>query len=336
MRGKWVLGGSRICVVLALAWALTAVANARTDSNPELAALYQADQAARQADLSLRENIEQLVRGDRARRHRVREMLAAGEVRTGQDFSRAALIFQHGENEADYLLARDLAVIASLKGRFDSMPAYAMDRWLRSIGQPQRFRTQFGGGSGPNLSLQPADSDPRTGVTDELAAAFGVPPLAWMESAMKGKPDDALLAPLRERLVRAKDPKALARALSSPLTQRLAAWSRRPTSAARGKVIELYRRNSLEHPAHFASAARVLLSSRARGELQLAADFATLAVMRGERSALPVYREAFDKVLESFGRTPRYASSGFRSNQALYRELGGRSVTDDDPSRRIR
>jgi hypothetical protein len=79
------------------------------------------------------------------RRTRVRELLEAGQLRTGEDFHAAATIFQHGETADDYLLAHILAVEAVIKGddRSKWMAAATLDRYLQLIKQPQVFGTQY-------------------------------------------------------------------------------------------------------------------------------------------------------------------------------------------------
>jgi hypothetical protein len=79
------------------------------------------------------------------RRARVRELLDAGQLKTGEDFHDAALIFQHGETADDYLLAHILAVEAVIKGddRSKWMAAATLDRYLQLIKQPQVFGTQY-------------------------------------------------------------------------------------------------------------------------------------------------------------------------------------------------
>jgi hypothetical protein len=79
------------------------------------------------------------------RRARVRELLEAGQLKTGGDFHDASLIFQHGETADDYLLAHVLAVEAVIKGddRSKWMAAATLDRYLQLIKQPQVFGTQY-------------------------------------------------------------------------------------------------------------------------------------------------------------------------------------------------
>ncbi|HUC52979.1 MAG TPA: hypothetical protein VMR90_02975 [Candidatus Cybelea sp.] len=88
---------------------------------------------------------EQLTARGNARREKVRALLAAGELKTGEDFHEAAFIFQHRNNPEDYLFAHVLAMEAVVKGSDEAkwIEAATMDRYLQSIGQPQVFGTQY-------------------------------------------------------------------------------------------------------------------------------------------------------------------------------------------------
>ena len=58
---------------------------------------------------------EQLNARGNARREKVKALLAAGELKTGEDFQEAAFIFQHGNNTDDCLFAHILAMEAVLR-----------------------------------------------------------------------------------------------------------------------------------------------------------------------------------------------------------------------------
>jgi hypothetical protein len=79
------------------------------------------------------------------RRKRVHQRLDEGALRTARDFSDAAIIFQHGQEPEDYLLAHVLAMIAVAKGDKNGreIAAITLDRYLQSIGQAQIFGTQY-------------------------------------------------------------------------------------------------------------------------------------------------------------------------------------------------
>jgi len=81
------------------------------------------------------------------RRAEIRRLLAKGKITTGEDFSDALLIFQHGQTPDDYLFAHILAVEALIRGGSADkwIAAATLDRYLQSINRPQVFGTQYPG-----------------------------------------------------------------------------------------------------------------------------------------------------------------------------------------------
>jgi len=110
--------------------------------NSKLMELFNADQAAR---LGKDADWAKVRPEDDKRREEVHRMLDAGEVRTGNDYFRAALVYQHGERHEDFLLAHVLAVDALSLGnkRARWLAAATLDRYLLSVYQPQIYGTQF-------------------------------------------------------------------------------------------------------------------------------------------------------------------------------------------------
>ena len=144
-----------------------------TADNAELLRLYTADQADRTG-----EDIdwEAVSARDAARQARVKEMLAADVPKTGADFFHAAMVLQHSSKPDDYLLAHELCVIAIGKG-FDRarwLAAAAEDRFLMTIGRPQRFGTQYRS-EGPGTPVKLYQVDPE--VTDSMRRHFDTPSL---------------------------------------------------------------------------------------------------------------------------------------------------------------
>ena len=84
-------------------------------------------------------------RNDNAREVRVKELLQQGLLRTGTDYYRAALVFQHSGNADGTLLAHILAEVALSKGEPAGLwlSAATLDRYLVQIKQKQIFGTQF-------------------------------------------------------------------------------------------------------------------------------------------------------------------------------------------------
>ncbi len=147
-------------------------------SNAEAKRLLEADQAPRVSDQPI--DWDKLGAEDAKRRLRIREMLDAGLLRSGNDFFHAALIFQHGDQPEDYLLAHSFAIVAAARGRSDAawIAAATLDRYLQSANQSQVYGTQY-----QNADGGPATQDPysRTLIPDSLRLGMGVPPLAEQE-----------------------------------------------------------------------------------------------------------------------------------------------------------
>src|SRR5271163_2345813 len=82
-----------------------------------------------------------------ARRAEVRKLLEEGKLTSGEDFSDAALIFQHGQTPEEFLFAHVLAVEALIRGGPGDkwLAAATLDRYLQALNQPQVFGTQYPG-----------------------------------------------------------------------------------------------------------------------------------------------------------------------------------------------
>jgi hypothetical protein len=149
--------------------------------NPEMAAIYAADQAVRQdvaATLAAilaggRERAVRFHAEDAVRRQQVKALLDAGELRTATDFYSAALVYQHGDTAEDYLMAHTLAVAALGEGSTESpwLAAATLDRYLQKIGQPQIYGTQTTVRRGEPPTREPFD---HALVPDSIRRVLGV------------------------------------------------------------------------------------------------------------------------------------------------------------------
>jgi hypothetical protein len=167
-----VAAGALLDTALPQASAQTPQAAAPVD-NAELLELFTADQADRSGDEI---DWEAVSARDAARQARVKAMLAADVPRTGADFFHAAMVLQHSSKADDYLLAHELCVIAIGKG-FDRarwLAAATEDRFLMSIGRPQRFATQYRS-DGPGTPVKLYQVDPE--VSDAMRRHFDAPSL---------------------------------------------------------------------------------------------------------------------------------------------------------------
>jgi hypothetical protein len=88
---------------------------------------------------------EEYYRHGDARRAEIRKLLEQGKITSREDFSDAALIFQHGQTPEEYLFAHVLAVEALITGGSADkwIAAATLDRYLHAVNQPQVFGTQY-------------------------------------------------------------------------------------------------------------------------------------------------------------------------------------------------
>jgi hypothetical protein len=144
--------------------------------NEELLRMHHEDQADREPKDG--RSIDWSVVGprDKKRLGRVREIYEGGQLRTGPDYYHAAMILQHSGEASDYLLAHELCVVAIGKGerRARWLAAASEDRFLTTIGRPQRFGTQYRA-TGPNAPYRLEKVE--AGVTDGLRRDFNAPTL---------------------------------------------------------------------------------------------------------------------------------------------------------------
>ncbi len=147
-------------------------------SNPEMKRIFDEDQRVRQPDARI--DWAMVGKSDAERRRAVLQLLAAGSLHTGEDFTWAALVFQHGSTPDDYLLPHTLALVALKKGYGNALwiATATLDRYLQSVHQPQIYGTQFS--TPPN---QPATQGAynRQLIPDALRRQLGVPIQAAQE-----------------------------------------------------------------------------------------------------------------------------------------------------------
>jgi hypothetical protein len=150
-------------------------------SNAEMKRIFEEDQRVRQPGFKI--DWSSVSKSDAERRQATLKLLNEGALHTGEDFTWAALLFQHGSGPNDFLLAHTFAMVALKKGYGDALwiATATLDRYLQSIKQPQIYGTQF---------LTPKDlpttQDPydRTLISDSLRRQLGVPSLsAQLEQA---------------------------------------------------------------------------------------------------------------------------------------------------------
>jgi hypothetical protein len=159
------------------------VAAAPAASNPEMRAMFEADQGARLGTAKIDWTV--LGKEDAARKARTRMLLDRGALNTADDYYQAAFIFQHGDSPEDFLMAHALAVAATAKGHPKGawIAAASLDRYLQNIGQKQIYGTQYRTPEGGATTQDPYD---RALVPDALRQALGVPDQADQEKRRAG------------------------------------------------------------------------------------------------------------------------------------------------------
>jgi hypothetical protein len=151
-------------------------------SNPEMKRIFDEDQHVRQPRFKVDWDV--VAKSDAARREAVAKLLDEGSLHTGEDFTWAAFLFQHGSTPEDYLLAHTLAMIAMGKGYGNALwiATATLDRYLQSVHQEQIYGTQFV--TPPNQpNTQGAYN--RKLISDALRRRLGVPIQSAQEEQLK-------------------------------------------------------------------------------------------------------------------------------------------------------
>jgi hypothetical protein len=152
-------------------------------SSPEMKKVFDDDQKDRQPSVG-KIDWKAVGKADLTRREATRKLLAEGRLQTGEDFERAAFVFQHGDLPDDYLLAHTLATIAVARARSSAIwiAAASLDRYLNSMHQPQIYGTQF---LTPQNGLVTQEPYNRALIADSLRRQLGVPSQAAQEEQRK-------------------------------------------------------------------------------------------------------------------------------------------------------
>ncbi len=151
-------------------------------SSLEMQQVLEADQKDRQLPICKTDWVR-VGKADAARRQAAAKLLADGKLHTGEDFERAATVFQHGDTPDDFLLAHTLAMVALARGQGNArwIAAATLDRYLHAIHQPQIYGTQFG--TSANDSTQEPYN--RNLIPDSLRQSLNVPSQAAQEEQRK-------------------------------------------------------------------------------------------------------------------------------------------------------
>jgi len=165
--------------ILLLSLCFTCLFVSAENINQELYQLYKDDQ-------SERESGQYTFSDDSKRKAKVEAMLKNGLVKSAKDYFHAAIIFQHGTTPKDFKKANYLALKSVELDPGDMAAKWlscaSEDRYLRSIGEPQIWGTQFiKADSDSKWSLAPIDT---TAVSDEERIKYGVPTLKELQEQL--------------------------------------------------------------------------------------------------------------------------------------------------------
>ena len=178
LRVVQILTATALLITSSLAAQDQATISQPVGNNPELERIYQEDQAERSK--GKKPGIDAADR-DRERLKRVAALLDAGAARTADDFFHAAQAYNHGVTAEEYLRGHELATLAAAKGNKQALflSAASLDRFLRSIGRPQVFGTQYNR-QGNLATMEPYDRS----MSDSLRTVFNVPSLKEQETIL--------------------------------------------------------------------------------------------------------------------------------------------------------
>ncbi len=318
---------SLICATLTLLLAQSGQEAGRTPDGPasrELRRIKTEDQRERQAlgNGGSKAQLSALAAKDAKRLARVRELLRLDRVKTAADYDICALIFQHGTQADDFLVAHELSVVAGMKGSLGSLPALAEDRFLNSVGQKQRFGSQYKLQIDSSDSwLKDVDEDGRFSVTDTLRLDMFIPTL---EIAKIKSAPEAIQACMNQFLTRVEtrfDPEWRKIMEGLETHAELRDLPVRIESSPRAE--ELYRSDLLFVPSDYHHAARIIAVNPATSAKWLAHELATVAVMRGDKAALALWRQTWDKAVTASGKPARFSPNAKTMYPGVRRELGG-------------
>jgi hypothetical protein len=163
----------------------------KSQQNSEVKELFDADQKDRAADVTKmteaqgKKWAEEVGPRDAERRKRVHTLLEQSALQTGEDFERAAFIFQHGFSSDDFLLAHIVGMVAVSKGDAKArwIAAASLDRYLLSLQQRQVFGSQVNNSNHQpgHWTLEPFNKNL---VPDSVRHLFCSPDVAAQEKAV--------------------------------------------------------------------------------------------------------------------------------------------------------
>jgi hypothetical protein len=143
-------------------------------SSAEMNRIFDEDQAER-GPAHWNNRIEQTLSiADTHRRSETLDLVKNGRLRSADDFTKAAFIFQHGSTREDFLLAHTLALAALARGNRGAswIAAASLDAYLQASGQRQIYGTRFHISHGQPELTAPFDTQL---IPESLRLQLGVP-----------------------------------------------------------------------------------------------------------------------------------------------------------------
>ena len=141
-------------------------------------------------------NVANVTSHDAEHQRQLRRMVAARQVRTGNDYFNAALVFQHADSVDDHRLASDFAKKAAAKlpnnKAAQTLVAQAWDRYQRFLGLPQWYGTQRMNIGGREY-LQPIDTTQATDAARQALFVYTLPQELAYFNKVYGKQETSVL-----------------------------------------------------------------------------------------------------------------------------------------------
>ncbi len=150
------------------------------NNQTEVKRLFDEDQRDREEHLD-KSNPTLFAERERARYQKAQEIFGRYEQNpqslSVQDVLHLAFLFQHGQTSEDYNRAYVLALAAEKGGVEDAkwLSAATEDRYLVSLGKPQKWGTQFIQTEKGWRYAAPLEEDTLSGITDEIRQSKNVP-----------------------------------------------------------------------------------------------------------------------------------------------------------------
>jgi hypothetical protein len=220
-------------------------------------------------------------------RAQVLQRLAKDQVDSAEDFLAAAQILAQSAQAGDALAARELALVAWLKGKPNALVGQAEDAYFRALGLPARF-SQAG----------TADTSP----TDTHRLDFLMPPLVPRVDA-EAQQAQRLQAAWWHPEKQQRFHNLLVQITGAPKSQPLG-----PTT--RAQLVQGFQEDLFRTPEDLAAAAKIFTRSDRPGDLMLASELALLAAVRGDVMSRILFAQTWDRAARGLGQPARYGTLG--------------------------